>query len=600
MDLLERLARSVGQDPDEAKANSKLGKLLRRNGVRGGAEFERVFQLPRRPNDESRGKLLARLLTQALRTPWGEMELRPIQALALEQLHDCRGLLAPIRVGGGKTLVTLLAPKVLGSRRPVLLIPAKLRRKTLLDIAQLRRHWQIQAPRILHYETLSHPKHADALERLQPDLLLADEAHKLKNLRTAACAKRVNRYMQAHPDCLFAPLSGTVTTRSLHEYAHLSLWALGDVLSPVPTTWSALNEWADALDVKVPDGRRLAPGVLARFMDNAERQEAITDELSAVRKAYRRRLTESYGVVATGDVQVSCSLTIEALEPKYNEATEDAFAHMARLWETPDGWPIAEGATYWRHARELACGFYYVWDPRPPDEWLAARKAWCSVCREILKHNRAALDTEFQVISALDQGRYKHAVASQLLAEWREVRDSFKPNTVPRWIDDSVLELAGRWLDQRAGIVWVEHSAFGERLEDETGYPYYGPQGRSRGGLIIEKAEGPIIASIRANSEGRNLQAWSEGFVVSLPPNGAATEQLLGRMHRDGQEADEVSFTVLCGCVQAWAGFESARADARYIEASTGQNQKLNYADVTWPSATEAASKTSARWQNAT
>lgn len=600
MSLLEQLARSVGDDPEKAKANSKFGRLLRRNGVRGGSEFERVFNLPRQPEDTVRAELLAQLLTQKYRTPWGEMDLRLIQALALEQLHDCRGLLAPIRVGGGKTLVTLLAAKVLGARRPVLLIPAKLRRKTLLDAAELRRHWQIQMPRILHYETLSHPKHADILERLQPDLLICDEVHKLKNLRTAACAKRVGRYMKANLGCTFAALSGTVTTRSLHEYAHLSAWALGDTLSPVPTTWGPLHEWADALDVQVPDGRRLAPGVLSQFMDDAEREEAAQDELQAVRKAYRRRLVESYGVVATGDVQVSCSLSIDALEPTYTAETEEAFAHMGRLWETPDGWPISDGATYWRHARELACEFYYVWDPRPPDEWLAARKAWCSACREILKHNRIQLDTEFQVVTALDQGRYKHAVASGLLAEWRAVRDSFEPNSEPRWTGDRVLQLAGQWLDQTGGIAWTEHTAFGERLEEETGYPYYGPQGRSRGGLIIEKASGPIIASIRANSEGRNLQAWNQGLVVSLPPNGAAVEQLLGRMHRDGQQADEVEFTVLCGCVQAWAGFESARADARYIEASTGQNQKLNYADVTWPSATEAAQKTSVRWQTAT
>lgn len=600
MDLLERLARSVGQDPDEAKAHSKLGKLLRRNGVRGGAEFERVLQLPRRPEDPARVELLAKLLTQAYRTPWGEMNLYPAQALALEQLHDCRGLLAPIPVGGGKTLVSLLAPKVLGSKRPLLLIPAKLRRKTLLDMAKLRRHWQIQAPRILHYETLSHPKHADALERYQPDLLICDEAHKLKNLRTAACAKRVSRYMKAHPNCIFAALSGTITTRSLREYAHLALWALGDVLSPVPTTWGALEEWADALDVKVPDGRRLAPGVLSRFMDDAERQEALTDELTAVRKAYRRRLVESYGVVSTKEVQVSCSLSIEPLEPNYNKATEEAFEHMARLWETPDGWPISDGATYWRHARELACGFYYVWDPRPPDEWLEARKAWCSVCREILKHNRAALDTEFQVVSALDQGRYKHAVASQLLAEWREVRNTFEPNTVAQWIDVSALNLASNWLTQTDGIVWVEHRAFGERLEEETGYPYYGPQGRSRGGLIIEKASGPIIASIRANSEGQNLQdRYSENLVVSCQPNGAVWQQLLGRTHRQGQEADEVSFILLCGCIQAWQGFESARADAKYMDPEQ-EEQKLNYADITWPSATEVAQKTQARWQSTT
>jgi superfamily II DNA or RNA helicase len=56
---------------------------------------------------------LSMKLTQKLRTENGTMTLRPIQAQALSELEQCQGLFAPIRVGGGKTLISLLAPALL-------------------------------------------------------------------------------------------------------------------------------------------------------------------------------------------------------------------------------------------------------------------------------------------------------------------------------------------------------------------------------------------------------------------------------------------------------------------------------------------------------
>jgi len=54
-------------------------------------------------------------------------------------------------------------------------------------------------------------------------------------------------------------------------------------------------------------------------------------------------------------------------------------------------------------------------------------------------------------------------------------------------------------------------------------------------------------------------------------------EQMLGRTHRAGQKSD----TVFCDILQHTGPFrkalKNARADAKYIENTTGQRQKLNY-----------------------
>jgi hypothetical protein len=97
---------------------------------------------------------------------------------------------------------------------------------------------------------------------------------------------------------------------------------------------------------------------------------------------------------------------------------------------------------------------------------------------------------------------------------------------------------------------------------------------------MIEDETETCIVSISANSEGRNLQQFSKNLVVAIPPGGNRWEQLLGRTHRDGQMADEVSVSLPLICYENWNVFRDARREAEYIEHTTKQIQKLNFADV--------------------
>src|SRR5690606_21047979 len=168
--------------------------------------------------------------------------------------------------------------------------------------------------------------------------------------------------------------------------------------------------------------------------------------------------------------------------------------------------------------------------------------------------------------------------------------DSFRPQTVAVWLDEGALEAAATWGSSsrhgsRAGIIWTEHTAFAEKLAQRTGWAYYGQQGLDARGRAIEADSGAeaIVASIASNAEGRNLQAWARNLVTSPPASGSTWEQLLGRTHRDGQEADEVTVDVFFTCREHVQAMHQARADARYIELSTGQAQKLSYADIDIP-----------------
>jgi len=598
--LLDKMLAKMGKRASDLPAMSKMAGIFRRHGVQSSSELDRIKALPRRRWQEGEGMLpeydgVADLVTEHLRASTGEMRLRHVQAVALVEMADFGGLFANARAGIGKTLITLLAPTVLEAKRPLLLVPAKLRAKTLLEIEQLRGHWQIDSRiRVVSYELLGRVQAADQLEVFQPDLIVADEAHKLKNTK-AAVTRRVRRYMAAHEDTKFVAVSGTISKRSLHDYSHVLRWCLPKH-APLPKSFGELCEWADALDDDVDEFRRFKPGALAELMNDEERAmrgPSGEPTLKAARSAFRRRLVETPGVIVTTDDKVGCSLSIEAVEPSYGPQTDEAFRRLRRDGETPDGHPCADGVDVWRHARELACGFFYKWSPYPPMTWLAPRKAWCKFVREKLKHSRH-LDSEEAVAR-------EHPDAPERQA-WLAVRKTFEPNVVPVWLDDGPVQFAAAWLRANNGIVWVEHQAVGQRLAEVTGVPYYGAGGVRWGGGprdLVELADTtrPIIASIASNSEGRNiLKEWSRNLVLSMPPAGLIAEQLLARTHRDGQRADEVSFEVVMGCVEQWECFQRCVSDARYVEDTLGQEQRLLYADKILPSESDIASRRGARW----
>lgn len=604
MSIVDNMLARRGKTRADYGKNSNLGKIFRRQGVMQSTELERILKLPRR--DWEAAPSLHEDLTDWLKIPGGTMTLRPVQAYALQEMHDHSGLLAPIRVGGGKTLISLLAAEVLDAKRPLLLIPAKLKRKTYNEIQALKKHWRFKVPEIVSYEWLGRVQAAEYLDKMRPDLIISDEAHKCRN-KSAAITRRVGRYMEAQPKTKFVAMSGTITKRSLEDYSHIAEWCLGQG-APVPLDWKILQEWCGAFDEKVLAELRLAPGALLKLCNDQELQEIQGDSLGTIRRAYRRRLTETPGVIATKEGFVDCSLQITAVEPEYNDQTEQAFENLKMNWETPDGWPISDPVTMWRHAREMACGFYYFWDPRPPDEWMAARKEWCAAVRRIIKYKK--LDSELQVAQAIAAGRIEDPASERknragdliggtVYANWIAIRDTFKPNTVPAWMDNGPLNFCAEWMKNNAGIVWVEHVVFGEALAKLTGRPFFHRKGEDDRRNLIDQAvpaAGSVIASIASNCEGRNLQAWSQNLVASPPPTGSVWEQMIARSHRDGQLADEVSVDVILGCVQQWGGFEQARLDANYIQATTGQVQKLNYADLDVPSPREVAARPEARW----
>ena len=567
----------------------ELSKPGYRRSVPKTKELVRIISIPRVVWTKEEMDDLALRMTDLLRRPGGTQTLRPIQAVALHDLAVHGGLISTARVGAGKTLITLLAPYVTECFRPLLIIPANLKQKTIRDIAMYRQHWEISPTiNIESYEQLARSTHAMHMEMTRPDLIICDEAHHLKNTK-AAVTKRLKRYLKDHPETKVVFLSGTLTNRSLKEYWHIVKWALPSENVPMPMEFSELDMWSLALDERVKPGQRVKAGGLRELFNDDEHK--LHDEgqaLAAARRAYRRRFAETPAIITTPETFEGADLTIVERRLKVPPIVQEAFKTLRDEWLTPDGWPIQEPTVAAKHAREIALGFYYRWNPRPPQEWLEKRKAWFKCVRKILTYNKLNLDTEKQVVDAVLAGHYAHKPQyREAYDEWKAVENTFEINTEPVWLHDFALQDAAKWMQENEGIVWVYHTAFGHKLSQMTGIPYYG-----EGGFSVDEKSGekrfiedhpaslPLIASITANREGKNLQKWSKNYIVSPSSSGKTWEQLIGRTHRDGQKADEVELDVVTSCIENVYDFWRAAGDAAYVQDTFGQVQKLLFASV--------------------
>lgn len=549
-------------------------------------DLDRIESIPRREVTAEKAQVLVEQYTQRLKTPAGSMHLRPLQAQALHEAAEHGGLLGPIGVGEGKSLISLLAPVVMNSRRAVLLVPSSLKKRILKNqVPELSKHWKL--PRILKddqapiegecclwiagYGQISHEKYAQLLEEIAPDLIVCDEAHSVAQY-TAARTKRFMRYFRNHPGTRAVLLSGTLISRSIKEGARLSGLALGSN-SPYPKDWRVLDEWSRVLDPNkdLADGdREAAAGELRRLCRPDE----------SVRSGFRRRVVETPGVVASTENTLGVSLRLIGHEVDIPKCVSDALQAMADTWETPWGEVITDALSYYRYARQLAAGLNYVrvWPRDEPtdvrEEWLEARSEWHREVRTQLRRaSRPGADSPKLLAIAASTGRWE----SSTWARWDAIRNQARPETRDVWLSDYLCQNLAVEGQKKPSVIWYEHRAFGERLASVAGFKRY-PPGDST--IELDSGDGTVLASIAGHGTGFNLQQWSRQWVVSPPSSAKTWEQLLGRLHRHGQRADTVETFV---CLQSQVlrkSFADALVTAKFLEDTTGNRQKLLYADA--------------------
>ena len=573
-------------------------------------EAERIRDLPWADYGDAEVRAAAvEWATARWSKPGAKMQFRDIQALALLVGHLTDGAFLPIGTGWGKSLISLLAADALGARRPLLLIPPAMR--VPLDNARTRDYApSFRLPsnlKIMAYSQLSQATSTDVLERLAPDVIVADEAHNLRHA-DAARTKRLIRYLRAHPNTRVVLMSGTLTSKSVRDYAHLAEWALKKN-SPVPRTtfFPVLTAFCSILDAKSVktdgDGNHFASepaphdwSMFSALYPEWQEEEDIPTRTARARERYMQRLLSSPGVVGTDSLSVGASLYFVERRIETPPVVTAALADLADRWQRPDGEELVLALDVWRCGRQLSQGFYYRWTwPHPdnkPDEadkdWLRTRAQWHREVRDICKRNLPHLDSPLLVTMAARRALEgqaspltKEPLLLHALEEWqpharRRWHGKPTPPTATVWLDRFLIDDALAWLKEHpTGLMWYADKAMAEGLA-ERGVRVFGA------GTNPEEIQGAYGAalSLHVHKDGKNLQKHTENLFLDFLPSGSPMEQALSRTHRAGQEADEVYAYLYAHTEPARDAVAKARNDARYIQDTMNTPQRLCYG--TW------------------
>jgi hypothetical protein len=581
-----RAAEQAGAVTSKTTGTEIVADLPERKGFRwseytpvhDNVELQRILSLPRRPTYDPNAPemgALVRELTEKYRRPNGTMVLRPAQAFTLREAETVGNVLVSIEVGGGKTLPSLLLPIAFGVERAVLVVPASLKSKLFqLEYPALSKHWRLPqltdypvhfpdslcSLTVVTYHELSRPDTGDVLERLAPQAIIWDEGHRVRH-RSSATTKRAVRYWRrTNPH--MAILTGSLMNRSITEGAPLAELTLRDG-SPFPRDYQDLQAWAWVID----DGAE--PGALRRLMAENETPRA----------AVARRLAETPGVIISTEDSVPAALNILARNVQIPTTVQAALTQLRNDFSTPDGFEFESALDFARYARQLAAGMYYVrtWPRGEPvelrEKWLEARNKWFSKVRDYLSspHAGTGRDSPELLFRAAAAGEWRVPE----YAPWAEIRAACKPDSEDVWLSDFLAKDAVKWGKEHRGIIWVLHKALGEKIAELSGWPFYHDSDEHGDALRAEDGSRTIVASLHAFREGSNLQMFSKMLVTTPVPNGQWWQQALGRCHRSGQLADEVTCWVYVHTPELMAAMRSALQDAQFAKEVPQQKPKL-------------------------
>lgn len=565
-------------------------------------------------------------LTSQLKTRTGTSSLRPIQSRALSAIRDNLGGFFPIGVGHGKSLIALLAGTVLDSRCSIILVPASTvgtMEKTLKDFSN-----QFRMPENIHilsYSKLSRPEGTAILDKLRAGIpakdvvIVCDEVHRIKR-KEASRTKRIVRWFRQNEDARFVGLSGTITSKSIKDFSHVVALSLRHG-SPLPLNQGELGLWAITLDVpnwgtdKDKDRlRRKGVNFNQKSLDallpikewannqglvstdapetvvgkgswldcytkpGSQNQDTTREEkVTFMRKAFGLRLRTSPGVVATEETSIGTSLYIREMSPDAPEEITEAIRTAIEYEGFPRGENFDSDIAKWRCLRQLSWGYYLVWDwgDRGPDtDWLITRAAWRRVLYQELQYRSdQGYDSPLLVTRKVQRDIATNQKLTQLhhlWMDWDGQRHKPTPPTVATWIHEGLIAETLHDISSRkeAQAIWCDSKEM-QDMAKRLGYTVYGS------GATIPDHPHTAVLSMAAHGIGKNLVQWSNANVLTWQSDGQAVEQLLGRHHRPGQDADEVYFNVYTHTPVFKKALRDSRTKAKYIENVTGNKQKL-------------------------
>lgn len=555
--------------------NPKLQQALndpnRQNHPTSQSELSRIINTPlshgltdRELEEFNRLNLKADIYTA--KTPDGKPKFRLYESQARSVLWYDRykGVFAPISCGGGKTGTSLMIAERAwrrGMRKIMLLIPPEIYTQLTQrqndresDIASWRKTVELTIPFtgmgnlpgpgararkaeqrkfgcfIVPHSLMSTQDSSELLEKINPGLIIIDEAHRFKN-KNAAKTKRLLTYVRKHKPHLII-LSGSITDRTIKDYFHFLEPTLHE-RSPLPLNYLDMLNWSQVLDTGSEPTEELKKGLTplvswGRRHFATEKYEAELDaegnslkgkaiiedlkfDVSGIRKAYRLRLAHTPGVVSTADSGVGTTLVIRNIVvPRPNDESGKKLEEIeagVEAMKTPNGDPISHAMQKFKWRYELSAGFYNkLYWPSPETvskrknitiakakeiltESLQAHNAHTRYSQELRKwfgngKHRPGLDTPFLVGQSMmkNKSQFVGPELYELFVDWKQREkdlgdDLIERDSEPVRICDYKIKAAVQWAKElrskketkTAGlIIWYYHQEIGVWATEEA------------------------------------------------------------------------------------------------------------------------------------
>ena len=306
-------------------------------------------------------------------------------------------------VGQGKTLPIAQLPIVMGAQRPLLLVAAALEDQARADMKRYA-SWGFRMPpnlTILTHEKIGTPNNRNLLDRLDPDLILIDEADAFGSGDSARTQRVVAYATSKSPQVPVALFSATFLKDGLRNITHLCKLALG-VWSPLPREWGDMAAVASAVDpdVYTNEGRRMRPGALLAALTITDRMEVGEDPIKQARRAVRNIMRDTPGYITVpehlrregdpiypaglpvghpghGRAGERIPLVIRMLRPDVPDEVKDTLENISMTETNPvDGRVLGGPLEVYQSRQAASCGYVRTWTPLPPEHWKQARQDW--------------------------------------------------------------------------------------------------------------------------------------------------------------------------------------------------------------------------------
>lgn len=634
---------------DNAGKDFIARRLLNRSPVKKD-EMQRICSLPiAEPLDPDELDAVRKIHTKPEAPE--DFELTEGQASAMFWFGQKGGLFAPLPVGAGKTLIALRCVGIAyenGMDRIVLFVPPQVYSQLIQrdigwararvplgctfykmgGLTPIRRRGLAGGGRrgcwIIPYSQLSCKDSFEILKMIRPELIVFDEAHALKNRRSARTKRVLTYFKEFRPNCV--ALSGTMTSKSLNDYAHILMMCLGQG-SPVPMDANTIQEWAAVIDSEqnqTVDFHKKSTGTgplrpLVAWSNAHFPETKLLYEPPGFRAAFQNRLITTEGVVTMQGEEVGSSLIFENV--KADKMKHDGGARLLELqkkleeeWVTPQGDEIEHAMLVWKWNAELSGGIYnsLVWPE--VGELVEKQGISLSAAEHLLKSSqehheatqayhrdlrawftatshRPGLDTPMLVGRSMAVNGSKE-VGEKLYRSWleKEERDfngRLRRDSIPVRVCDYKIQEALKWAKEQSdgGIVWFSNREVGRwayEIFQAAGLPcIFAPSGKTADDFLnspeaAENCKGKfLIASVKAHGTGKNLQFLANQFYIQLPATETNAEQAVGRTHRKGQQADEVVITTCISSTFDEMSLAALLNDAIYVYETTGLPRKL-------------------------